>query len=87
MVSNSLPYEPRWVAKLLRRDVHDLKVKLIEKVKALIHSSRRSKSTSAHVDVVIAKPESFQSIESTGSAACNLVSTSRSPGHHMTSPI
>jgi hypothetical protein len=87
MVFNSPPYKPHWVAKPLRRDVHDLKVKLIDKVKARIHSTRHSKSVLAQVDVVIAEPEGPQGIESTGSTAHYLVSTSSSPVHHMNSLI
>jgi hypothetical protein len=87
MVSNSLPYHPHSVSKMLRRDIHDLKVKLVVKAKARIRSSRYSRSAPAPIDVVMEELEDSQSIESTETAVHDLVSTSSSPVHRVNNQI
>jgi hypothetical protein len=42
MFSSALPYDPRWTAKLLRRDLGAIKTKAVNKFKARFG---RSKST------------------------------------------
>lgn len=84
MISNPLPYNPRWAAKLLRRDVRVLKTKVARKVKARFSPSSPSppsppQTVQEHVDVVPIEAEVLQDIESPEPAAHSAVSTSSLP--------
>jgi hypothetical protein len=82
MFSSALPYNPRWAAKLLRRDFRDIKTKAVDKFKA---RSGRSKSTlplsTEHIDVVIVEPEAPHVSESPAPTPPTAVSITSSPHH------
>lgn len=87
MFSNPLPYNPRWAAKLLRRDVRELKTKVASKIKARFSPSSPSspsppshpQTVQEHVDVVPTEVEVLRDIESPEPAAHSAVSTSSLP--------
>jgi hypothetical protein len=58
MSPSFLPYDPRWTAKLLRRDVRNLKAKAFTKMKSRFARSSKPSPSDAHVD--IAEPEGPQ---------------------------
>jgi hypothetical protein len=92
MSANILPYDPRWVTKLLRRDMHNLKTKITKKIKARFSSSPSPCKALTHpreqFDVVIVEPDRPRSIESTVSSTRSEVSTCSSLYHQpiLTSP-
>jgi hypothetical protein len=73
-----LPYEPRWVAKLLRRDIHDLKVKITTKIKVCLGPSKASRLVPTEAGVLISEPGGLRNNKSTVSTAFGVVSTSSS---------
>jgi hypothetical protein len=83
MLSSALPYNPRWTAKLIRRDVHNIKAKAITKIKARFShtSSKTTASSPEQVDVVVVEPEGPRSIETSASATGSAVSTFSSLYH------
>jgi hypothetical protein len=78
MTPHLLPYDPRWVAKLLRRDVRNLKVK---KIKARLprSSCKAPFGVQEQADFVIVELESPRVNESTMLRAHSEVSTFSSP--------
>jgi hypothetical protein len=77
MSPSFLPYDPRWTAKLLRRDVRNLKAKAITKIKSRF--ARSSKTSRQDVQVVIVELERPQTINNSASMAESVVSTSSYP--------
>jgi hypothetical protein len=79
MFSSALPYDPRWTAKLLRRDLGAIKTKAVIKFKARFGRSKSTLPLSPeHTDVLIAEPEAPQVFESPAPTPPPAVSTSSS---------
>ncbi|KAH4066875.1 hypothetical protein HBH50_144240 [Parastagonospora nodorum] len=82
MMRSALPYNFRWTAKLLRRDIHNFKAKAISKIKT--HLTRLSKSAAEAIDISMVSsvarasidPEDPPSIKSTASTTADVVGTS-----------
>lgn len=64
MVHSALPYDCRWTAKLLRRDIHNLKAKAISKIKTRL--ARPSKSAAEAIDIAMVPPVAIISMEPAG---------------------
>jgi hypothetical protein len=77
MFSSALPYDPRWAAKLLHRDLGAIKTRAVDKLKARFGRSKSTLPLSPeHIDVLIMEPEAPQVFESPAPMPPTAVSTS-----------
>jgi hypothetical protein len=82
MLSRALPYDPRWAAKLLRRDFRAIKAKAVDKFKARFGRSKSSSPSSPEaIDVAIVESEAPQVPKSPAPTPSTAVSTSSSHYH------
>lgn len=81
MIPAPIPYDPRWTAKLLRRDVRNLKNKAVTKLKARFAPASRKTTTASEcpIESIKVEPVTPQGVESTPDVAQIEVSNSWTP--------
>ena len=78
MIPAPIPYDPRWTAKLLRRDVRNLKDKAVTKLKARFTPASKKTSIASEnpSESIKVEPVAPQSIKSAPIAIQNEVNNS-----------